>query len=125
MMFYLSGGFYSGWQQRLLRECVGLRAYNPEADGQQHANYSFVRDDLLAIDQADAIIARWDTYPHIEGMVAEVGYAVAKGKPVLLILDGVTVPNAFLIGLAKRVFIGMDAFVEWWNDRHARGMPVC
>jgi hypothetical protein len=116
-VFYLSGGFYSGWQQRLMRECAGLRAVNPETDGRQNAIYAFVEDDLSAIDAADGVIARWDAYPHVEGMIAEVGYATAKGKPVLLILDGVEVPNAFVLGLAKRVFVGMDAFIAWWNGR--------
>jgi hypothetical protein len=39
-VFYLSGGFYSGWQQRLVRECAGLRAVNPETDGRQNAVYA-------------------------------------------------------------------------------------
>jgi nucleoside 2-deoxyribosyltransferase len=115
--FYLAGGFYGSWKDRLRDECVGLKSYDPERDSGQQAIYGFVSDDLDAIDPRDGVIARWDTYPHLEGLMAEIGYAVAKDKPVLLILDGVTVPNPFVLGLAKRVFVGMDAFIAWWNAR--------
>lgn len=123
-VFYLSGGFYGDWQTRLQRECTGLKAFNPETAVGGDALYMFVAADLDAIDVVDGVIARWDTYPYVEGTMAEIGYAVARGKPVFLILDGVTVPNPFIIGLARRVFVGMDAFITWWNDRVKKGTPI-
>jgi hypothetical protein len=124
MVFYLSGGFYGDWQARLQRECKLLKSYNPETETEGIALFEFVDGDLDSIRAVDGVIAHWDTYPDVAGTMAEIGYAVAVGTPVLLILDGVTVPNPFILGLARRVFVGMDAFITWWNDRVKRYKPV-
>ena len=125
-MYYLAGGLYGDWRERII---VGTKSRRlvpiTPLDSRQHAAFAFVSDDLAAIDRCKAVIAHICPPPiRNSGTAAELGYAAARQKPILLIVED-PVPDMFLVGLAKRMFISVDAFIEWWNDRHARGMPVC
>lgn len=124
---YMAGGFYGDWRQRIYKALPtdlfpDIIWLSPE-DNNQQACLTFVTDDLAAIDRSDLVVAYLHEGHHLRGTAAEIGYAFAKGKPVYLILDS-HVPDMFLVGLAKRVFIGIDAFLEWWQLRVEKGLPV-
>ena len=123
---YLAGGFYGDWRQRIrsavARWSSDIAWYSPE-DNNQQACITFVTEDLSAIYGCDLVIAYLHDEHHLRGTAAEIGYAFGVGKPVYLILDS-HVPDMFLVGLAKRVFIGIDAFLEWWQERTDNGLPA-
>jgi hypothetical protein len=124
-LYYLAGGFYSDWRARIIAG-MGLKEgeyFSPQEHNDQRAALTFVRDDLAAIDHATAVIARFSADYACRGTAAEVGYAFAMGKPVLLIIEE-PVPELFLVALSQRMFTSVDAFLEWHAGRKARGLPV-
>jgi len=121
-VYYMAGGFYDDWRERIIQGC-GICAIDPK-NNRQHAAFAFVSDDLAAIERSKAVIARLCPPPiRTSGTVAEMGYAAALRRPILLIIEE-PVPDMFLVGLAKRVFFGVDAFIEWFNERQAQGLPI-
>ena len=123
---YMAGGFYGDWRQRIR---VALSAdlfpdviwLSPETNNQQ-ACLTFVSGDLKGIDGCDLVVAYLHERHYLRGTAAEIGYAFARGKPVYLILDS-KVPDMFLVGLAKRVFIGIGTFTAWCHERQDKGLP--
>jgi hypothetical protein len=121
-VYYLAGGFYDDWRERLQREC-GIFGTDSRSN-RQRAVFAFVSDDLEAIRGARVVIARLCPPPiRSSGTAAEIGYAAALGRPILLIVEGVE-PDAFLLGLAKRVFFGVDAFIAWFNERREKRLSI-
>lgn len=96
---YLAGGFrgplYSGmdWQQRViysLQDCPEIKIYNPKAKEQNDTNVEsdvYVEWDLSAIRKCDTILAYIykDLLP--VGVLAEIGYAKALGKRIILVIE--------------------------------------
>ena len=124
-IYYLAGGFYSDWRARIIAG-MGLKEgdyFSPQEHNDQRAALTFVRDDLAAIDHSTAVIARFHSAHACRGTAAEVGYAFATGKPVLLIIEE-EVPELFLVALSQRMFTSVDAFLEWHAGRIARGLPI-
>jgi len=122
--YYGAGGFYTNWRKRIADEC-GIRVYDPQGNNQD-AVFAFVTGDFHTIRSPDCIgvIALIPAPPtRCLGTSAEIGFAAALGKRILLITED-PVPDAFLLGCAKRVFFGIDAFIAWFNDRKAKGLPI-
>ena len=120
--YYGAGSFYDDWRKKVAEECR-IEVYDPR-DGPQTAAFTFIPADFHAIDNSVAVIARPSPPPtRCSGTAAEIGYAAAKGIPVLIIFEE-AVPDMFLVGCAKRVFFGVDAFIAWFNDRQAKGLPI-
>ena len=121
-IYYGAGGFYTDWRRKIAEEC-GITIYDPRR-GPQDSTFRFVTADFEMILACSAVIALLPPPPiRCSGMAAEIGYAAAAHKPVLLITED-PVPNAFLLGCAKRVFFGVDAFIVWFKNRQAKGLPI-
>lgn len=125
MKVYLAGGFYSAWRDRIESSKVASnwRCFSPARDNDQTASYRFVRDDLAAIEEADLVLAYYPGGYSSHGMAAEIGYAAALRKPVYFI-DETDTPDLFLVGLSKRLFRSVEAFLLWWEEREAKGLPT-
>ena len=123
MKVYLAGGFYSDWRGQIEAAHLGFETFDPQRDNDQSASYRFVRDDLTAIEMADFVLAFYPGGYNSHGMAAEIGYAAARHTPVYYI-DTSGVPDLFLVGLAKRFFTSIEAFIDWWKDRIERGRPL-
>lgn len=120
---YLAGGFYSDWRRRIATALPRLVICDPEHDHKQTASYRFVHADLAAIDRDDLVIAHYPGGYSPVGTAAEMGYAVARGKPIFYI-DTTGVPDMFLVGLSKRLFTSIDHFIDWWKQREEKGLPL-
>lgn len=122
--YYGAGSFYDDWREQISDAC-GIRIWDPRSNNQD-ATFHFVRGDFATISHPDClgVIALIPPPPtRCSGTAAEIGYAVAVGKRILLIVED-PVPDAFLLGCAKRVFFGVDAFITWFKDRQAKGLSI-
>lgn len=123
MRAYLAGGFYSDWRRTIEDAKLNFVCSDPQRDNDQSASYRFIRDDLAAIEAADFVIAYYPGGYASHGMAAEMGYAAAL-KKVIIYIDETDRPDLFLVGLSKRLFANVPAFVDWWRKRIERGQPV-
>ena len=119
---YLAGGYDSSWRKVLIDQ-LPIDGYDPWKSTPQHASYTFIHDDLRAIDTCALVVAYYPGGYRNSGMAAEMGYAAAKNIPVYYICEE-DAPDMFLIGLSKRFFPNLDAFVNWWQDRVANNKPT-
>jgi len=122
MKVYLAGGFHSEWRERLITE-LGFEGLDPFRLSEQRATYQFVYNDLLLIAACDFVLAYYEGGYCNTGAAAEIGWAVAKGKPVLYVSDE-DAPNMFLVGLSKRFFPSLDALIRWWKQREKEGRSL-
>lgn len=123
MKAYLAGGFYPDWREEIDKADLGFVGFNPLKGSDQSASYRFVRDDLAAIEDADFLLAYYPGGYASHGMAAEMGYAAALKKPIYLI-DASPVPDLFLIGLSRRFFTSISAFIEWWRKSEEKGRSL-
>jgi nucleoside 2-deoxyribosyltransferase len=82
---YLAGGFYSGWQDKIISGIEGMAFF----DARTH-NYDdpekYTDWDLTAIRNADLVFAYFEeTNPTGYGLMLEVGFAKALNIPVILV----------------------------------------
>lgn len=80
---------------------------DPFEHSRQGAPYQFVNDDLAFIEGADLVFAVIDYEKHA-GTVAEIAYAHALGKPIVMTwaLEGRV--NMFTLSMCSFVFFGDD-----------------
>lgn len=123
MKAYLAGGFYSGWRKQIEDAQLGFETIDPARDNDQTASYRFVRDDLDAIERSDLVIAFYPGGYSSHGMAAEMGYAAAI-KKIVYYIDTSGVPDLFLVGLSKRMFTSIEAFIDWWRGRVKAGRSL-
>lgn len=85
MRAYLSGGFRSGWQKKVIMLVDGIEFIDPSRHGLElEDQYTFW--DLLAIERADIVFAYLEkTNPRPLGLCVEVGYAAALGKKIIVV----------------------------------------
>jgi len=113
MRIYLAGGFYSNWQDKVRQSAINHEYYNPELDSKQTAICDFVSSDLKAIDWCDLLfVYKQRTNPTACGLSAEMGYAYAKGKPIVLVDDNDRI-DSFLAGLSQRIYTNLDSAIEY------------
>ena len=84
---YLAGGMHSYWRDRLLDSHHSL--INPKdrdwAETKMDTPSKYTPWDLAAIDASDVVFAYWDEEnPSGYGLCLEIGYALARGKLVIL-----------------------------------------
>lgn len=122
MKVYLAGGLDSAWRERLVAE-LGFEGLDPFQLSEQRAAYQFVYNDLSLITSCDLVIAYYEGGYCNTGAAAEIGWAAARAKTVLYISDE-DAPNMFLVGLSKRFFPSLDAFIRWWKQREKEGRSL-
>ena len=111
MKVYLSGGFYSGWQDKVKEEAPKHEYFNPERDSSQQAIKDFITDDLRGIDWCDVVFAYLTKYPKYGGLAAELGYAYAKGKAIIFVTEREEI-EGFLAGLSKYIYTTLELGIE-------------
>jgi len=110
---YLSGGFYSGWQSQVKQGAPSHEYFNPETDSQQIAICGFVSEDIAGIDWCDLLLAYKQTSsPYHTGLAAEIGYAYAKGK-IIILVDEFDRIDGFLAGMSKRVYNNLQSAIDY------------
>ena len=103
---YLAGGFYAdNWQEKVKRafpparqEYSYINFLDPKEKERSPKNKQAQKDafsspnaytawDLAAIDKSNIVFAYIDKENPAAGVIAEIGYAVGKGKVVILVID--------------------------------------
>ncbi len=80
---------------------------DPFVHARQGAPYQFVNDDLALVESADLVFAVID-YPEHSGTIAEIAYAHALEKPIVLTWSLQGRLNMFTASMASFVFVGDD-----------------
>lgn len=123
MKIYLAGGFYQDYKRDVvipLLEESGFACLDPETKEEFHSiPGEYVGEDFALIREADLVLAYRDGYPFVYGMAAEVGYAVACQKPVILIDTNERV-DSFLAGCARAVFTDFPPAVNFIIERYGK-----
>jgi len=117
---YLAGGFYADYKKFIIERLTppGFLLLDPEDMPKSYPG-DFVSRDFAAIDSADLVLAYLDEYPHVYGMAAEVGYAVAKNKPVIFVTSRKRV-DSFLSACAKATFTDVVPALDFIEERYGR-----
>ena len=105
---YLAGSknkWRKGFSYRRAFDSVAL--IDPFNHSRQGAAYQFVNDDLEYIEGADLVFAVID-YPRHSGTIAEIAYAHALKKPIVLTWSLPGRLNMFTASMASFVFVGDD-----------------
>jgi len=108
---YLAGGFRSGWQEKVKAGSIGIslekyqdtmflgnpHKFNCEdhfaiergelAEKRVWTAKEYTKTDLFMIDQSDIVFAYLEKSNPGLGMIAECGYAIGKGKFVILVRE--------------------------------------
>lgn len=108
MRIYLAGGFYADdWQKKVINEVEKsvcgkehlidrVKFFNPKTKGfREPEKYEsalnepsvYTNLDLFAIEKSDVVFAYIDKNNPAVGVIAEVGYSVASGKKVILVIE--------------------------------------
>lgn len=119
---YLAGGFmsfkeYKDWRDLVKERLAGkMDFYDPRIDTDQGSIATFVYQDLTGVAGCDVIFYFVTSVGDI-GAAIECARGDAEGKLVVLCVnEGVRIVHPFLIGMARRVFIGMEAGVAYLNN---------
>jgi len=113
MRIYLAGGFYSDWKDKVKQGAPSHLYYDPEDGSKQNAVCDFVPGDLRGIDWSELVLVyKQKTNPTACGLSAEMGYAYAKGKPIVLVDDNDRI-DSFLAGLSQRIYTNLDSAIEY------------
>lgn len=122
---YLGGG-KSDFRKKLSyrRAFDSVVLIDPFTHSRQAAPYQFVNDDLALIAGADLMLAVVD-YHRYTGLAAEVGYAHALGKPIVLVWPGGGGPrlDMFMASMCSFVFVGDDGYRSALNLIQERYLP--
>jgi nucleoside 2-deoxyribosyltransferase len=85
LTIYLAGGFPSGWQDRVKEAASQFRYFDPRSHRLQHKE-RYTMWDLEAIRRSDWVFAYLEaSNPGGYALAAEIGYAKALGKRVILV----------------------------------------
>lgn len=115
LVVYLAGGTRSGWGNRVKEAVKGPIYLDPSQHGLKEEQ-DYTDWDLTAVDMADVLFCYLEKdNPSGAGLAVEVGYAAAKGKPIIYIEDE-GFPYSRYFGMVRRcataVFSGQDEFDE-------------
>ncbi len=118
---YLAGSFipFGGcedWRDYVESNCLcgKISFYDPRSDTEQESIASFTSQDLKGVGSSDVIFCFMDKNAGEVGSAAECGFGLAKNRMVILCIgEDVDFPHPFMLGLARRVIIGLDAGIEY------------
>lgn len=117
---YLAGSFvpwgqYSDWRDFVIQQLQNtVKFYDPRVDTDQGSIATFVSQDLKGVEDHDCIFY-FVTEPQGEvGAAIECSHARDKGKLVILCINqDLGFIHPFLIGIARRILIGMDTGISY------------
>ena len=86
MKVYLAGGLNSDWRDKVMREIPDAIYIDPRTHDLEDNARAYTAWDLLGVERCDVLFAYLERdNPSGIGMALEMGYAKAKGKPILLV----------------------------------------
>jgi hypothetical protein len=100
---------YGDWRD-YMREALGERVawYDPRTDTKQGAIAHFTSQDLAGVEASDVLFCFMSGHTDA-GAAMECAHANAHGKLVVLCFDRQhSLPHPFLLGISRRVFIGIE-----------------
>jgi nucleoside 2-deoxyribosyltransferase len=112
MKIYLAGGFYSDWRERIKEGAPNHQYIDPEFDyvPKQQSIMTYTQADLSAIDESDMVVAYLTNYPKYGGLAVEVGYAFAKGKPIILVSEKDDT-DGMIVALSKWLYLSLEGAI--------------
>jgi len=117
MKVYLAGGMKTGWQDEVKRLASGHDYYDPRIDTQQTYYFTMTSQDLEGIDDADMVFAYYEVdNPSGIGLALEIGYALAKGKRIVVIDEHESI-HVFLASCCERLFTDFRKAANWLNTK--------
>lgn len=125
---YLAGSFksfegYEDWRD-LVKERLGglIDFYDPRKETSQTSIATFVFQDLAGVESCD-VVFYFVTGIGDVGAVAECTWGLAKGKLIVLcVKDGVEIVHPFIIGICRRMFIGMAVGLAYLKNLAELGL---
>lgn len=104
MKIFLSGGFKSNWQERVIMLTDEHEFIDPSRHGLERENeYTFW--DLAGVEVADLVFAYLEpSNPKPFGLCVEVGYAAALGKKIIVV-DEMGTPNLGMVRACAHVVV--------------------
>ncbi len=113
--YFVPWGQHSDWRDFVLQELQdAIRFYDPRVDTDQGSIAMFISQDLAGVESCDCVFYFLTKSQGDVGAAIECTHAHAKGKLVILCIDqGLGFVHPFLLGIARRVLIGMDAGVSY------------
>ena len=113
MKIYLAGGFYSGWQDKVMAYAPKHIYFDPRNDADQRFAYRCLAQDLEGMKNCDIVFAYYElTNPSGLGLAKEMGWATLLDKPVIYI-DEHDRLNEFLCACSKRVYHSIDEAMKY------------
>jgi nucleoside 2-deoxyribosyltransferase len=130
---YLAGGMKSGWQQTVINKYNNneVTFINPQNHGLNKPEL-YTHWDLYGVKQCDILFGYMEEInPSGYGLAAEVGYAKAMGKLVILVDersvvdDGFKYNYAFIHNIADVVFDNLDDGVDYLGTFIEKSSVTC
>ncbi|MEK7646971.1 MAG: nucleoside 2-deoxyribosyltransferase domain-containing protein [Patescibacteria group bacterium] len=126
---YLAGAFvpymtYLDWRNYVKERLDhDIDFYDPRKDTNQTSIAHFVYEDLERGVVESDLVFYFVTGVGDVGAAAECAFGIAKGKFVVLCVnDGVRMVHPFVLGMGKRVFIGLDAGMAYLKNLAKYGL---
>lgn len=120
-IIYISGGFYAQWKELLVPKLTPQHTLIDPEQNDPHRRYPgwYVGTNFAHIEGSDIILCVQTDYPHLYGMFCEMGYAVAKGKEVIYVVQSpLTRVDSFASGCARATFTDLMAACDFINARY-------
>lgn len=116
---YLCGGFHSGWQDRVMEAQPDYEYYDPRNNPASWSTAMYTESDLGAIRESGLMFAYIEaSNPGGFNAAFEIGYAVALGIPIILIVE--PVPQRYysmLVAKSHVAFQNFELALDWFaND---------
>jgi nucleoside 2-deoxyribosyltransferase len=104
------GGSKGEWRKKLMQE-YNMNFYDPFSDS-QHSILEFTKKDLEEIRNSDVIFVVID-YPVYTSVCAEIGYAFAFNKPIILVFLLKDFIDPMIMVMSRKVFTDYEKAVNW------------
>ena len=126
---YLAGSFtpwrqFGDWRDFVAEQLKSvIKFYDPRIETKQGSIATFVYQDLAGVESCDCTFYFLTRAQGDVGAASECAHANAKGKHVILCIDrDLDFVHPFIIGMARRVLIGLDSGVSYLSLLSNYGM---
>ncbi len=124
---YLAGSFtafegYADWRDYVKEKVSGMDFYDPRTDTNQGSIATFVYQDLSGVDGCD-VVFYFVTNSGDVGASIECERGNSRNKIVVLcVKEGVGIVHPFLIGISRRMFIGIEVGAKYLSNLSECGL---